>query len=214
MRRNLPLKVSLILVMISLISLEKANGQSFFNIEASQLVANFKFFDSDGVQDKTYSPIYTGAYNLGYSYEFEFGLLLSASVGMRNSGSTMVYDATNYRWDFQYLHNDLGVGYGFALGRFKPYLMVSGYSGFLLKANQRVNNEDFDIIDSESIKREDIGMFFSPGVKITLSDAISVYTEFNYLLGIRNIEIGENVQKSQNFAYSLTLGLSFAIQKM
>lgn len=220
--------LGLLLTMAASFSL---NAQSRLLIDASQQVTNFRFMDSDGLLDKTYAPVYSGAYNIGYAYTFDFGLFLRGSVGMRQAGATMVYDAANYQWDLQYLNTKIGAGYQLDLGMFSPYIAVSGFYGFLLKANQRINNEDFDIIASESIIRHDVGTVFSPGVKVNISDAITVYGEFSFLKGLQNVEaesdgkttfsyllgtknmVGDATgQVSTNTAYAITLGLSFAIQ--
>lgn len=218
-------------MLISITASVSLNAQSRLLIDASQQVTNFRFMDSEGVLDKTYSPVYSGAYNVGYAYELDFGLFFRGGVGMRQAGATMVYDAANYLWNLQYLSTKIGAGYQLELGMFSPYITVSGFYGFLLKANQRINNEDFDIIESGSIIRHDVGTIFSPGVNVHISEAITVYGEFSFLKGLQNVEaesdgkttfsyllgtanMAEDAtgQVSTNTAYAITLGLSFAIQ--
>lgn len=198
-------------------------AQSSITIDASQQITNFVFTDGSGQQDNTYlmfgeenlyKPVYNGAYNFGYSYLLDFGLFFRVSVGMRNAGATMVYDATNYKWEFQYLQGKLGVGYALDLGLVNPYLAVSGYYGYMLKANQRINNEDFDIIDSESIQKTDYGLNIPLGVRIDASEYVSVYTEVSYLMGLQNIETADNGQEANNVGYLFTLGLSFTIRQV
>ena len=205
---------------IIVLTVSSVNAQSSITIEASQQITNFVFVDGTGLQDNTYlifgkdnlyKPVYSGAYSIGYAYLLDFGMFFRINLGMRNAGATMVYDATNYLWDFQYLQAKLGTGYSLNLGLFNPYLSVSGYFGHLVKANQRLNNEDYDIIDSGSIITNDFGLYFSPGVRIDASDFISVYSELSYLLGLKNIESTES-QKATNVAYMITLGLSFTIK--
>lgn len=90
--------------------------------------------------------------------------------------------------------------------------MVFGYFGYLVQGSQILNNEHFNIIESEQLKRSDFGLNFSPGVDIVLHDRISTNIEFNYLLGLSNLE-KDTDQKSSNTALGLTLGLSFSISK-
>jgi hypothetical protein len=196
-------------------------AQSSITIDASQQITNFVFTDGSGLQDNTYlmfgeenlyKPVYSGAYSFGYSYLLDVGVFFRLNVGMRNAGATMVYDATNYLWEFQYLQGKLGVGYALDLGLVNPYLAVSGYYGSLLKANQRINNEDFDIIDSELIQKNDYGLNIPLGVRIDASEFVSVYTEVSYLMGLQNIETADNGQEANNVGYMFTLGLSFTIQ--
>ena len=81
-----------------------------------------------------------------------------------------------------------------------------------LKANQRLNNEDFNIIDADLITKIDYGVFVTPGVQMKLSDFVTVYSEFRYMLGLANVETGDSDQKASNSAYIVSLGLSFAIK--
>lgn len=208
-----------------------ANGQSRLFVDASQQITSFRFVSSDGILDKNYSPVYNGAYSVGYSYEFDFGLFLKGNTGMRKAGATMVYDASNYQWDLQFLNTEIAAGYQYPIGMFSPYISVSSYYGFLLKANQRINNEDFDIIDSKSMIRHDVGIILSPGVNVNVSDVIRIFGEVSFLRGLQNVEaesegkttlsyllgtkkLVEDVtgQVSTNIAYQFTVGLSFAIQ--
>ncbi|MCK4920789.1 MAG: outer membrane beta-barrel protein [Bacteroidales bacterium] len=197
------------------------NAQSSITIDASQQMTNFVFVDGTGIQENTfmmfgnedsYKPTYGGAYSVGYSYALDFGMYIRLNTGMRNAGATMVYDASNYSWDFQYLQTKLGLGYALALGRFNPYMGVSGYFSYLLKATQTVNDEDMDIINSGSIEKNDIGLSIPIGVRIDASDYISVYTEFSYLMGLKNIETSGPGQTANNVAYMVTMGLSFTIK--
>lgn len=187
-------------------------AQSSVTIEASQVISTFKYIDSDGTRDKSYSGIYSGAYGLGYRYVSEAGLLVRAGLGMRKGGATMVYDNTNYTWNLQYADVKAGIGYMYNKKQFKPYLSASGYYAILLKANQSLNNENFDIKNSKSLKKNDFGIFITPGLQFKASDAVSVYAEFNYMMGLQNLEV-DSGQKSYNRAYSFSLGVAFTIKK-
>jgi len=124
----------------------------------------------------------------------------------------MVYDAMNYTWDLQYANGRLGFGYMLKKNKISPYLNVSGYYAYMLHGFQTINNEDFDLKKSKLLNETDYGIFITPGVQFELSDAVSTFVEFNYLMGLNNLEKDEN-QNATNFAYGLTLGLSFSILK-
>ncbi len=191
---------------------KNAMAQSSITIDASQVFSTFKFLDSQGNQDKNYSGIYSGAYSLGYRYTGEKGFMFRGSAGMRKAGSTLVYDAMNYTWNLQYLDVKLGIGWAFGKGRTKPYLSASPYYAFLLKATQVINNENFNVLNSKSISSSDYGVFITPGVQFKASDAITIYGELNYMLGLQNLE-KDSGEKSYNRAYSATLGVAFTITK-
>lgn len=187
-------------------------AQSSITLEATQVYSTFKFTDSNSNQDKSYSGIYTGAYGLGYRFASEKGLLVRAGVGMRRAGATMVYDEANYMWDLQYADVKVGVGYIYSGARVKPYFTASPYFAYLLKANQALNHENFDALQSESLHATDYGVFLTPGLQFRLSDAVSAYTEFNYMMGLQNIDTDEG-EEAYNRAMGLTVGVSFTITK-
>lgn len=187
-------------------------AQSSLTVDASQVYSNFLFTDSAGVQDDSYSGSYSGAYSLGYRYSTEFGLFIRSGLGMRKGGATMQYDGANYMWTLQYAEIKAGVGYLYKTERFCPYLSVTPYFGYLLKANQKLNNEDYDIRNTNSIQKTDFGLYASPGVLIKLSDAVSAYAEFSYIRGFKNLETDANGQAAYNTGYAGTAGLAFTIK--
>lgn len=205
----LPL-MALVLILSFMTTTASAQNSSI-TIEASQNVTNFKFTDSDGNIDDSYSPLYSGGYALGYRYALDQGLFFSGKLGMRNAGATYVFDDTNYSWDLQYAEVRLGIGYNYSFGKFGVHLSAQPYFAYLLKANQRLNNEDFDIRDSGILNETDYGVFISPGGNFTVSDYIAVYVDVNYMLGLANLETDES-QTSNNTLIGATLGVSFTIK--
>ncbi|MFP5471712.1 MAG: outer membrane beta-barrel protein [Bacteroidia bacterium] len=181
-------------------------------IDASQVVSNFKFTDSEGTQQKEYSPRFTSAYSLGYRHKLDNGVIIRGALGMRNAGATLIYDESNYSWNLQYMDIKVGAGYAYSLSKLDVYLTVSPYYAFLLKANQRINNEDYDIKTSAAINKADYGVIFSPGVILNVNDFMSAYVEINYLMGLANLETGETGQKSNNTAIMPTLGVAFKLK--
>ena len=189
------------------------NAQSGLTLEASQLFTSFKFTDSRGNDlSSDYSGIFTGAYNLGYRHVTVSGLMVTGGLGMHNAGATLLYDAMNYTWNLKYAGGRLGVGYMLQATRVSPYLNVSGYYAYMLRGFQVINNEHFNITSLEIINQTDYGVYISPGIQLRLSEAVSSYLEFNYLMGLANLEKDEG-QESRNLAYGLTLGLSLTIVK-
>lgn len=187
--------------------------KSSLTIDATQNISTFRFLDSeDNKQNKEYKPIFTSAYSLGYKYMINDNIILRGGLGMRNAGASLVYDEMNYSWKLQYLDVKIGGGYMFNLGKFSPYLIASGYYARLLRGIQIINNEEYNITESEILNPSDVGVIITPGLNFKMNDFISAYLEFNYLLGLYNIEKDEN-QKGNNTGYGLTLGLSFAITK-
>ncbi|MDP1746869.1 MAG: outer membrane beta-barrel protein [Bacteroidota bacterium] len=188
-----------------------ANAQSNATFDAGQVFSTFKFTDANGVQEKNFSNNISGCFSLGYQYEHFNGLFIHANLGMRKAGASIIFDETNVNWNIQYADASLGVGYMLNKWRLKPYFSVSPYFGYMLKANQTIGPDTYDIMQNKSIKTTDYGLFCSPGLKMALSNIISFYAEYKYILGLQNLEKSD--QKSYNRGFSINLGISVAIIK-
>ena len=190
-----------------------ANAQSGFTISASQQYSSFKFKDSEALKlNSEYSGLFTGGYGIGYNFISESGFMVGVGIGIRNAGANLVYDDMNYSWKLQYGDIRPKMGYVFKINKINPYLAISGYFAYLLRGTQTLNNENFNITDSGLMERFDMGVILMPGVEFKLSDYVSAFTEFNYLWGLKNIETDAD-QTASNYAYALTLGLTFTITK-
>jgi hypothetical protein len=187
------------------------NAQSFITIDGSQVFSNLKFTNSNGQKDKSYSNIITGGYSIGYRI-YKKGLFARLNVGMRKGGATMVYNNSNITWGLQYCDVRLGVGYELDKWRIKPYVSASGYYSFLLKATQSMDGLNYDIKKNKSVKSSDYGVLLVPGIKVFISDYISIYSEFSYLIGLQNLETNTK-QKLNNTGYSISLGIAATITK-
>lgn len=203
--------LNLVLGFVTFFFVTNAISQSSVTIDASQNMTNFAFTNSQGERDEDYNPNFSGSYSLGYRYQFDFGMFAGAKIGMRKAGASLIYDDANYSWDFQYFDARLNLGYQYDFDRLSAYFAVSPYFGYMLRATQTLNHEDYDIINSGDLEKSDFGLFFSPGAKYRINDFVSIYGQFNYMLGLQNIETVE-AQKSQNRLMGLTLGLAFDIK--
>lgn len=186
-------------------------AQSNATFDAGQVFSTFKFTDAQGIQEKNFSNNISGCFSLGYQYEHYNGLFIRANLGMRKAGASIIFDETNVDWNIQYADANLGLGYMLNKWRLKPYFSVSPYFGYMLKANQTIGSDTYDIMQNKSIKTTDYGLLFSPGIKMALSNIISFYAEYKYILGLQNLEKSE--QKSYNRGFSINLGISVALIK-
>lgn len=200
-------------ISLLIISLTAINAQeSAFTIDASQFMSSFSFKDSESAkQNQYYNPIISGGYGIGYTYSLNENIFLRGGIGMRNGGSSLIYDEMNYSWELKYLDLKVGGGYEYNIGKFSPYVALSFYYGYMLRGIQVLNNEELNITESGLLKRSDFGLIATPGIKFEISKDISTYFEFNYLTGLINIEEDPS-QNAKNQSYALTLGLAFTIK--
>ncbi|TRX72594.1 outer membrane beta-barrel protein [Carboxylicivirga sp. M1479] len=185
-------------------------AQHSVTVDVSQNITNFSFTNSAGEAIKDYNPAYSGSYALGYRYSMENGLFFPAKLGMRKAGASYIYDTSNYIWDLRYADARLGVGYNYSFGEFAVHASVSGYYAFLLKANQVINNEHYDIKESGQISNNDFGVFISPGVNYSVSEHISLFLDLNYMMGLQNLETSGE-QESANKLFGASVGVAFTL---
>lgn len=207
---NFPFLKNIILFPLLFIALH-STAQSNVTFDAGQVFSTFKFTDAQGEPEKDFSNNIAGCFSIGYQYVQNNGLFFRANIGMRKAGASMIYNETNVIWNLQYADANLGLGYMLNKWRLKPYFSVSPYFGYMLKANQTIGPDTYNIMQNKSIKTTDYGLFFSPGIKIALSNIISFYAEYKYILGLQNLEKSD--QKSYNRGFSINLGISVAIIK-
>ena len=203
------MKRTILLLTVFFISLSGMAQESSLTIEASQLVSTFKFVDSDNNKlNSDYQSIFTGAYGIGYRNIFENNIMLKAGLGKRNGGANYVYDDTNYSWRLEYAELKVGGGYMMKRRVFSPYAVLNVYYGHLLRGTQVLNNEEFNITESDILKKSDFGLIGNLGINFKISNFVSAYAEGLYLFGLSNIE-EDSDQTTSNRGYGISLGLSF-----
>lgn len=212
MKKNIASRLQFLLLSLFLLMVSGLSAQSFLSFDVGQQYTTFRFIDSNGSQDKEYSAVYSGAYSAGYRYAASSGFLFRGSLGLNNAGATKVYDAMNYSWELKYATLRLGAGWMFGKGSLRPYFSVAPYYARLLSAVQVLNNEEFDILASKSIADDDFGIEILPGVQYSVSSKLSVYAEFNYRMGLQNLDTDEG-QTSNNRAAGASLGVALNITK-
>lgn len=190
---------------------ETGRTQSFITIDGSQAFTSFKFTDSQGNTDDSYSSIPGGWYSLGYRL-YKKGFFIRGNIGMRKAGSALTYDGQSVTYNLQYCDLRLGAGYQFDEWRIKPYASVAPYYSFLIQANQNLNGVNYDIKNNGTFSTSDLGVLVIPGLTMFVSDYFSVYTEFTYLVGLKNIE-SSGSQTLKNKGYCFTLGIAATLTK-
>lgn len=199
------------ILFLFLFNIKPSIAQSNVTFDAGQIFSTFKFIDNQGNQEKDLTSNITGCFSLGYHYLLNNGLFIRTNIGMRKAGASKMYNEMNVVWNIQYADANLGLGYMLNKWRVKPYFSASPYFAYMLRANQTIGPDNYDIKKNESIKTTDFGLSLSPGVKIALSNYIAFYAEYKYILGLQNLEKSD--QKSYNRGFSINLGISVTIVK-
>lgn len=181
--------------------------------DAGQVFSTFKFIDSESNQPKEFTHNSGFGFSLGYRYPLPNELFIRANIGLREAGASMIYEGLNVNWNIQYADANIGLGYMYNKWRLKPYCAVSPYLGYMLKANQLIGAFNYDMKEIKSMKTTDIGLFFSPGLKIALSKSIAFYAEYKYILGLKNLETATD-KKSTNRGWAINFGVAVTVESL
>jgi hypothetical protein len=200
------------ILFVVLFFVKHSSAQSNVTFDAGQVFSTYKYTDSQGNTEKDLTSNITGCFSLGYQYVKYNGLFIRTNMGMRKAGASMTVDEMNISWNVQYADANIGLGYMFNKWRLKPYFSASPYFAYMLRANQTIGPDNYDILKNKSLKTTDYGLFLSPGFKIALSNYISFYAEYKYILGLQNLENSSN-QQSFNRGFSINLGVAVTIIK-
>lgn len=189
-------------------------AQSYLNLDGAQVFSTFKFSTKNGNQDipsavnSTYSYTTGSSFGLSYAHVKPNGLFALAGISMRKAGSSMIYKNVNFIWNMQYIDIKAGIGYQLNKWRLKPYAAVLPYYAHLLDAKQSNGSNNLNIINS--VKNKDLGAFFSLGFKAAISPYFLIYSEYNYILGLQNIETTMD-QYLYNRGFSIKLGIALRL---
>lgn len=190
--------------------------------DAGQVFSTFKFIDSKGNKLKEFTHNRGFGFSLGYRYPLPNGFFIHANTGLRKAGASMIYEGSNVNWNIQYADANIGLGYIYPKsyspfkrgeGGIKPYFSISPYWGYMLKGNQLIGVFNYDIKEIKSMKATDVGLFFSPGLKIALSKSIAFYAEYKYILGLQNLETSTD-KKSTNRGWAINLGVAVTVESL
>ena len=208
---NVNWRYNLVIILLAVVLFKYSNAQSIITFDAGQVVSTYKFTDEQG-QEKGFSSNITGCFSIGYQKLSPNGLFLRTNVGMRKGGASLIYNEVKADWNVQYADASVGVGYMATKWRVKPYLSASPYFAYMLKAEQTIGSDTYDIKHNKSMVMNDYGVYISPGFKVALSNTIGFYAEYKQIIGLQNLENTAG-QKSYNRGFSLNLGVAIAIVK-
>lgn len=200
-----------VLFTLSLFITSESKAQLRLTVEGTQFVSNFVYSNSAGEQDKDYRFKLTGAYRVGYQVRFGKGFYFRNTIGVRESGATLVYHNVNNDWSLQYVDIQMGLGYIFDMESIDLYLSASGYNAHVMRANQRLNNLNYDLVDLNEFKTNEFGVFGQGGIIVDLSPQLDLNVGVNYLRGLTNLETSEDAQNTKNAAAGFDLGIAFKI---
>lgn len=205
------MKKSLVFLVVLLSG--SALAQNQLQVKAGQTFSTFLFRDSQDDKDESLKHISTNV--LGLSYDMLFGEkhLVRPELIYRSAGARSDINNIPLRWELHYL--DLNVSYSYQIyggEKFQLYQGVGPSMGILMGGEQQMGQFVYDVVETESLKRIDLGVNFMAHAKFMLTDDLFLSLEYRYGLGLGQIESNVNQtteQISRNRYHGAIVGLSF-----
>lgn len=201
------MRYTILIISILCLCSQPLIGQSILNLDFGQNFTNYKFIDEEGKEDNSFSSNFGNSLNVGYTYKLKEGVFFSSKIGFRQAGASYIYDDFNYQWKLNYSEFRLGVGYEYEMGSLSAHFSTQGYAGYLFKAEQRLHNKERDMLADETIEELDFGLFFTPGFSYKINEKLKIGLEFNYMLGLYNIE-----KNKEQETYNTLMGSNISLK--
>ncbi len=201
--------ISLLVLIMCFLSL---SAQNKIGVSFSQTYSTFRFKDSDGeVEDLKYTIKY--GYGLIWQQEILESVFVDGSLSYNCKGATSTLGVQKLDWMLQYVNAGVSAGYKMTIGRLSPQGGAGLYYGRLLKAEQSIGSDYFDLIETDYIRKSDFGANLFAGIGYDYSDNGSVFVRLNETVGLLQLEKNEqSTQRMFNRTFSIQLGLFFTIQ--
>lgn len=206
-------KIRILILVLSLLGFQQSIAQprSSFLVEGYQTFPTFRFVSNGNADNNGFRNKIDRAFSIGYQYNWQMGFILGADVGIYNAGATKKFDNLNYIWDLQYVRAKVNVGYMVNHLIVKPFIQVSPYYGYLLRASQLSGNASYDLKEGDHMALDDFGLVGTIGGKVRLSHLMQVFAAYNQNVGLMDLEKAPD-QKLYNRGFSLSFGLEFDME--
>lgn len=187
-------------------------AQNSIGVSFSQTYSTFRFKDSDGeIEDLKYTIKH--GYGLTRQQEIAENFFAEGSLSYNCKGATSTLGVQKLDWSLHYLNAAINAGYKMTIGRLVPQGGAGLYYGRLLKAEQFIGSDYFDLIDTDYIRKSDFGASIFGGIGYDYSENGSVFLRLNETIGLLQLENDEQAtQRMFNRTFSIQLGLLFTIQ--
>lgn len=187
-------------------------SQSNVSVFYGQTQSKFNYKNSEGVADLEFRTQFRSSYGINFVNVFKSGVFIRPGVGFNNLGAVSDLYSQKLDWSLSYVDFNLGLGYIKRFGVVAPFVGASPYVSYLYNATQTVGTDEYDLLATELIKKNDYGFNVFGGVKYLFTEAVSVYAEVKSTTGLMqletNIEEGDK-QELYNRAVSFQFGISF-----
>jgi opacity protein-like surface antigen len=201
-----------ILLCFSICTASYIFSQDNVSVHYAQTFSTFNYTDSQGNSSLKMRSRSRSAYGVNFSKVFNSGFFVRPEIGFKNLGAVSELYNEKLDWSLRYIDFNLGFGLVKQFRSVAPFIGVSPYVSYLYNATQTVGSDEYDLLVSDGIKKNDYGFNLFGGVKYLFTEAVSVFVEARTTTGLMqlepNTEAGKN-QKLYNRAVAFHFGISF-----
>ena len=176
--------------------------------------ANIATFRGEDVKDYDNRTAFNFGLLLNYSVAEKVGLSLEAdyaSMGAKYDGSILGIETGEYTTKLDYLRTSLLFNYymGTTEMDIRPELFVGPYVGFLMGANSKYEDGDYNDV-KDAYNATDFGATFGAGLHLKVGERMWLVPDVRYNLGLVDIFDNNNFE-GRNGVLSVNLGLTFPL---
>ena len=202
------MKKFLLIFSVFLISLPSFSQQLF--MEMGSTISSFDYENSQGqTLDNLLSKSDT-YFGMGYRQVINTSktLFLALGVSYNNYGAIGSESSVDnfFEWDVSYLGMKAGLDYRlFQLRDLSFYLKGSVASEFLIRGNQTINNDVYNLVGEEEFNNNIFFLRAGIGIQYPISNNTAIYAGYSYGKSVL-ISSGENAEKLKLNAHEFGIG--------
>lgn len=188
------------------------NAQYNIGVSFKQNYSTLRFLDSESNKEDLDFAINFG-YGLSYQLEFSDEFYGEAMLAYNTLGANSTLGVQKLDWSLGYVQLGVHAGYKLDLRRLFPHVGLGAYYGRLMKADQFIGPDFYNLMDENDINKNDVGALIVAGLEYEYSRDGSVFIRFEESIGLLNLEQDQEASQSMfNRVFSIQLGLLFNIQ--
>lgn len=202
------MKKKLLLNLIFLISISSFSQQLY--MELGSTISSFDYKNSQGKPLNNLLSTSKSYFGMGYrkvvNNQKTLFLALGASYNSYGAiGSESSVD-NYFEWDLSYLGVKAGLDYKlFQLRDLSFFLKGSVASEFLIRGNQTINNDVYNLVGEEEFNNNIFFLRVGVGIQYPISNSTAIYAGYSYGKSVL-ISSGENAEKLKLNAHQFGIG--------
>ncbi|MDP5158767.1 MAG: outer membrane beta-barrel protein [Flaviramulus sp.] len=198
----------LLVIVVSLISFSSFSQQLY--MELGSTLSSFDYENSQGLPLDNLLSTSKSYFGMGYRQVInnEKTLFLALGASYNNYGAIGSENSIDnfFEWDVSYLGVRAGLDYKlFQLRDLSFFAKGSIASEFLIRGNQIINNDVFNLVGEEEFNNNILFLRLGVGLQYPISNSTAIFSGYSYGKSVL-INSGENAEKLKLNAHQFGIG--------